>query len=268
MVFLLRHETQAGEQTAFYDFVPYKYGPFSFTLYHELGSLETSGHVSLDSASISLSSELRGEVRVNTASLPSSLKSAVVSVVERYGSMDRDALLRDVYSKYPWFAVNSELDGVLAGAGMELPQAPLAVYTVGYEGKSVDVFFDGLLREGIACIADVRKTPVSRKYGFARSRLEETAGRLGMEYRHFPCLGVPREYRKDLGSCESYQRLWDVYDRVVLVEQSEAVDQLSERVKVTPTAIMCMEADPMCCHRSRLAAEVGRRTKMEVVSLS
>ena len=48
LVFLLRHETVLWHSPSFYDFVPYKYGPFSFTLYRELELLRQTGYVAVD----------------------------------------------------------------------------------------------------------------------------------------------------------------------------------------------------------------------------
>lgn len=41
--FLLRQELPSEGGSAFYDFVPYHYGPYSFTLNHEAGKLESEG---------------------------------------------------------------------------------------------------------------------------------------------------------------------------------------------------------------------------------
>jgi hypothetical protein len=43
---------------------------------------------------------------------------------------------------------------------LDAAAAPKAVYTVGYEGKSVDLFFDGLLQSGVLQILDVRVNPM------------------------------------------------------------------------------------------------------------
>ena len=39
--FLLRHQSETGGGSSFYDFVPYKYGPFSFALYQEIEKLQS-----------------------------------------------------------------------------------------------------------------------------------------------------------------------------------------------------------------------------------
>jgi len=43
--FLLRQETLLANESAYYDFVPYLFGPFSFALYRELRALVRDGYV-------------------------------------------------------------------------------------------------------------------------------------------------------------------------------------------------------------------------------
>ena len=40
--FLLRHESETQGGSAFYDFVPYRFGPLSFALYQETEKLEAA----------------------------------------------------------------------------------------------------------------------------------------------------------------------------------------------------------------------------------
>ena len=43
--FVLRHESESKGGNSFYDFVPYKYGPFSFALYQEIEKLESTSYI-------------------------------------------------------------------------------------------------------------------------------------------------------------------------------------------------------------------------------
>lgn len=61
--------------------------------------------------------------------------------------------------------------------------APIAVDTAGYEGKSIDMFFDYLLRQGIKTIVDVRFNPGSRKYGFSKKHFREIAKKSGSKLK-------------------------------------------------------------------------------------
>jgi uncharacterized protein YwgA len=45
LVFLLAEETFLGKEEAFYNFLPYKYGPYSFVLNRELELLVSQGYI-------------------------------------------------------------------------------------------------------------------------------------------------------------------------------------------------------------------------------
>lgn len=265
--FLLGQETEIRDEATFYRFVPYQYGPFSFALYRELDALANQSYVVQDDGGVRLDDSSLVETRKLIADLPASAQSSVRCITSRYASKRQRTLLRELYSRYPWYAVKSELADLLPQDMPPLPSAPIAVYTVGYEGKSVDGFFDGLLRAGIRAIADVRANPVSRKYGFARSSLSGIAAKLSIGYKHFPQLGIPSAGRAQLTSFSDYQRLLDRYESKMLPDQAAGIDELSQMVLSEPTALVCMEKDIRCCHRSRLAKAVARTTKLPVEHL-
>jgi uncharacterized protein (DUF488 family) len=266
--FLLQAETEVGKGSAFYDFVPYQFGPFSFVLYREIETLKQQSYVVEDDDKFSVAKPMAGEVRRMIGDLPTSVRSSVGHIASRYGSKAQKTLVRDVYARYPWYATKSELKDMLPPTMPPLPSAPPAVYTVGYERISVDAFFDQLLHAGIRGIADVRANPISRKYGFARTSLSGIAAKLGLAYRHFPQLGIPSEARSALGGYSSYQTLLDRYESEMLPKQSAGVAELSRIVEREPTALLCVEADVRCCHRSRLAKAVARETGLKVEHLS
>ncbi|HUQ72751.1 MAG TPA: DUF488 domain-containing protein [Planctomycetaceae bacterium] len=128
---------------------------------------------------------------------------------------------------------------------------------MGYEGKSIDGFFNGLLESRIAAIVDVRANPVSRKYGFAKRSMSEIAKKLGVEYHHLPELGIASSERADLSDFDSYQRLLDRYEHRMLPGRPEAIKASIDLIREKPSALLCMEKDVRCCHRGRLAAAVA-----------
>lgn len=262
--FLLRKETPVGDDTTYYDFVPYRYGPFSFALFRELEALIQQSYVVQDNHGLRLAGSMLRETRELINDLPVSVQSNVRCITSRYASKRQRTLLREIYSRYPWYATQSELTDLLPQDMPPSPSTPMAVYTVGYEGKSVDGFFDGLLRVGIRGIADVRANPVSRKYGFARSSLSGIATKLGIGYLHFPQLGIPGTGRAHLTGFSAYQRLLDRYETEMLPSQPAGVDELAQRILMEPTALLCFEKDVRYCHRSRLAKAVARKIKLSV----
>lgn len=266
LVFLLRHETALKSVASFYDFVPYKYGPFSFTLYRDLELLRQDGYVTTGDE-IALCEHTLNQTQRETEKLAASMASAVSDIVDQYGARNQNILVRDIYRKYPWFALNSELPERNQVSMQRPERAKPAVYTAGYEGKSVDAFFNDLLSHGIDALIDVRANPSSRKYGFSKRRLGQLCDRLELEYRHMPSLGVPSSARVGLGSHDSYQRLLSRYEQSMLPQHSAEVKELGCFMRQKPSVLVCVEKDVQCCHRSRLAKAVANSTGLEVVHL-
>jgi len=267
LAFLLREETSIGREPTYYGFVPYRYGPFSFALYRELATLERDGYVRRTESRVELNPELCAEVQTQVTLLSDSDHDAVGAVSARYGRISRPNLIRCVYERYPWYARKSELSNLAPGKLPEPPRLPMAAYTAGYEGKSIDEFFDGLLRAGIRALLDVRANPVSRKYGFAKRSIQTISGDLGLDYHHLPELGIASERRANLDDFGSYQRLLDDYERLMLPGRSIHVKRAIRLLRRKPSALFCVERDVRCCHRSRLATRIASESGLEVVHL-
>jgi len=262
LVFLLRHETELQKDRTFYDFVPYRFGPFSFALYWELGNLRRNGYVTSEEEMIAVCGRTLELAEKESEGLPTPIQDAVAQVLGRYGRINQSALVRSVYTRYPWFALNSELPERRLASVRRPKKASPAVYTAGYEGKSVDSFFNDLLKVGIEVVVDVRANPISRKYGFSHLRFSEIAKRLGFDYHHMPALGIPSGARSDLSSVASYQRLLNQYERTMLPKNSADVEEVGRLMCQRPSVLVCVEKDIQCCHRSRLAdvaADARRR---------
>ena len=266
LVFLLRHETALKNVASFYDFVPYKYGPFSFTLYRDIELLRQDGYVTT-SDEIALCEHTLNQTQRETEKLAASMASAVSDIVDQYGARSQNTLVSDIYRKYPWFALNSELPERNLVSTQRPERAKPAVYTAGYEGKSIDAFFNDLLSHGIDALIDVRANPSSRKYGFSKRRLGQLCDRLELEYRHIPSLGIPSSARVGLGSHASYQLLLSRYEQSMLPQHSAEVKELGCFMRQKPSVLVCMEKDVQSCHRSRLAKAVADSTGLEVIHL-
>ncbi len=264
LAFLLRQETGLKNELTFYDFVPYKYGPFSFALYRELTNLRRDGYVTPDEERVALCERTVGLSEEKIGELPAAFHEAVDQIVGRYGEKSQTELVKDVYTRYRWYATNSELTSLCPDSLVHMKKACPAVYTAGYEGKSVDAFFNYLLKNGIRLIIDVRANPVSRRYGFSKRQFSEIARRLGLDYRHMPDLGIPSKYRVDLSDFDSYQRLLKKYEQEMIPKLGDEIDEVGKLMEETPAVLVCVEKDVRCCHRSRLADAVSRKTGLEV----
>ena len=267
LLFLLRMETNLKQLSSFYDFVPYKFGPYSFALYRDLDRLESYGYVVEGDDQFSLNMKVSQVTQQQTRKLASNVQLAIADVVERYGHMTIGSLIKAVYREYSWYALNSERPEKNLVSIPSRPKAMPAVYTIGYEGRTVDAFFNYLLETGIETIIDVRANPVSRKYGFAGSRMKQIGESIGFSYRHFPSLGISSSERANLSDMASRAQLFAQYEQTTLAHRTQEVNEVGEYMRGTPSVLVCVEKDVDCCHRSRLATAVASESGLRVTHL-
>jgi uncharacterized protein (DUF488 family) len=142
------------------------------------------------------------------------------------------------------------------------------LFTVGYEGTDIDDFVAGLKKAKIKHLADVRKNPVSRKKGFSKKRLAEALGQVGIEYTHWPSLGVPTLWRKEAkAKIITRAKMFKDYTKKILPEHADEIEQLIEIMKGRNLVLLCYEADESDCHRHFIVAEIKKRQKIKVVDL-
>jgi len=262
-MFLLREETFLCHDLTFYEFLPYRFGPYSFAAQREIETLTAYGYIKSAESSLRITAlglSEASQIETDTA-------RAVLAVVSRCGKKSLQTLLKDVYARYPWFACNSELVDLVPPGATKPKTAPVAVYTIGYENRSVDGFLNRLIRAGISRIIDVRANPVSRKYGFARSVLASLAGKLGLGYSHFPELGISSDKRKKARTPSEFKQLFCYYERQVLPARMAEIARVAELMRSAPSVLLCMEKEAVDCHRSRLAACIGNLTNLSLVHL-
>ncbi len=196
--------------------------------------------------------------------LPTPLRSDVSFIMDKYGRWSADQLINWVYRRYPWFTVNSKIS---TWRSQVRPVAGPAVYTMGYEGLSVEMLLNELMSSGVGRLIDVRSNPISRRYGFHQSTLRTLCIRLDIEYVHLPELGIRSEDRRGLNSLSDYESLFAEYRREVASQQVSTLRRLARDLGQKPGALVCMEADPESCHRSHLASLVAPIAGLPVVHL-
>ena len=260
MLFLVRQETAVGDSIPFYDFVPYQYGPFSFVLYNDLRRLGKAGLVRETADTVELVPD--SESQAAHLALKRAVREAVTGILSRYGSLSSEKVIEYVYDRYPWFASRSKLR-----PPGEMKTTPVAAYTIGYEGRSLDAFMNQLIHRGIRRIIDVRRNAYSMKYGFSRGVLGPTADKCGMDYVHVPEVGIASDKRQDLKTRADYDRLLDRYESELLPGKEDGVRRVGELLTEKPAALLCYEAAPTMCHRGRLANTIASEMPLEVVHL-
>jgi len=163
-----------------------------------------------------------------------------------------------VYERYPYFATRSKIaTEVLSGVAYEkvtaerskLSNAAKAIYTIGYEGHSFESYVNKLLEQGVSLLCDVRKNPLSRKFGFSKGVLSRLLPKLGIEYVHLPDLGIRSEKRQELNTADDYARLFEVY-RETLPQKAESLGLLEKLyTEHHRIALTCFEKASSSCHR-------------------
>jgi len=260
LAFLLSRETESGGGDTFYQFIPYRYGPFSFQLYHESEKLIKGGCLR-ESDENAWSVTNKGMTQADA--LQDRIKEEVSFITDRYALFPVSRLLSYVYERYPWFTVISKA----SKPRQAMPVAEPAVYTVGYEGISVDGLFNHLLEKGIRKVLDVRRNPVARRYGFHKRTLASICEKLEIDYEHLPPLGIDSAKRKTLKTRDDYMLLLEEYENSTLIQERDLLNDVSSIMVHTPSSLLCMEADPDICHRSRIASMVSAFTSMPVCHL-
>lgn len=262
--FLLSQEGRLPPTLPFYDFVPFKYGPYSFGMHREMQGLERYGYIISDREHFQIASGMKNSVAEIIRTIPGDTRRQVSSLVCRYGGLSQHELLRRVYNAYPAFTFRSKCQELIPDSATEPLTAPCCIYTLGYERKSVDGFLNLILQKGLKQIIDVRANPVSRKYGFAKNTLSMLAAKVSVGYSHVPVLGIPSSDRKNLGSPQSYAQLFDDYEARVLPQRLETQREVLRAMSVQPSVLVCMEENPAFCHRGRLAKNLASGSDLSI----
>lgn len=243
---------QESDAAGAYEFVPYKYGAFSFTSYADRRKLVERGLLSDDEHHWHLTPEGKRVVGGTQDMMLSAF-------ARRHRELRGDVLVAETYRRFPYYATRSEIaERVLRGDAQALERIAAArsslsklspLSTIGYEGRTLESYLNALLRAGVTLLCDVRRNPISRKYGFSKSTLAKGCEGVGIRYEHLPELGIASEQRRSLETQADYDALFAEYERDYLPGQSEALAKIAEWAASERVALTCYERLPEQCHR-------------------
>jgi len=243
-----------------YDFFPYQYGPFSFVSYYDKRRLVELGLLkSADDFQLSTKHSYLNE-------LTPADKAALLKFKLTIGNLRGDKLVKKIYREFPQFSTRSKIVGRYFTAE-ELEQIQFAwdtdtkpsVFTIGYEGLTIDSFLNKLIANNITIIVDVRNNPQSMKYGFSKRSFKQHIESAGMKYVHIPELGIPSAMRKGLGESVSHTTLFEKYESELLPQQEVQIKQLIDLTNQNERiALVCFEADHHFCHRHTLVEHLQK----------
>lgn len=136
---------------------------------------------------------------------------------------------------------------------MEQPDGP-AFFTIGYEGRSPEAYINQLRENGVKLLCDVRRNPLSKKFGFSKSEMAMNLPLVGIVYLHMPELGIASEERQSLQTDADYHALFQKYEETTLAKRQDKLTELQRlMMQCGRIAITCFEADVNHCHRARVA---------------
>ena len=247
------------QQNPVYDFIPYHYGCYSYSLNADLTTMVKNKLLIEAQKSFINNSE-----KDYIATLNINDQQSINEIVKSYGNNSNIDLMRYTYINFPYFAINSKI------ARRILPQALIKkidearpknneriLYTIGYEGISLEKYLNKLLLNDIKFLVDVRRNPLSMKYGFSKTLLKRYCESIGVQYLHFPELGIASDKRQKLKTKEDYVKLFSHYCESTLATTNEIQkDILALLYSTNRIALTCFEADESLCHRKYLAESI------------
>ena len=255
-----------NQKSKYYDFFPYQYGSFSFMVYQDKNQLIRQGLLRDNE-----------DFELNTGqSFYKLLKAydqvALKSYHHTFKHLSGKQLIRHAYLCHPYYACRStiipkvvnedELEGIRVWWNND--DSP-RLFSIGYEGKTIDEYLNTLITNNVKVLVDVRKNPLSMKYGFSKTKLKNYVERAGLKYIHIPQLGIPSELRKNLNSLDAYGKLFEYYQSDILPPATEAIAYLQTLIRNhRRIALTCFEADYHCCHRHKITEHLNNLPQFEI----
>lgn len=256
LLFLYAMKKQKPE----YDFVPYKFGCYSYSAKADMNTMVKKGYLSETENKYG-----KSDAVIYLAKLKKEDARILQEVVSDYGQMSSNALIKHTYLNFPFYAIKSTIaKDVLPGKLYDrvekaIPKdEEITLFTIGYEGISLEMYLQKLVKNNVKLLVDVRKNPLSMKFGFSKTLLKRYCNSLDIEYLHIPEVGINSDKRQELETQADYDRLFADYRTTTLLETSAHQKQIFALLKkYNRIALTCFEAEPCQCHRSHLAESIS-----------
>jgi len=241
-----------------YGFVPYKFGCFSFQATADQRKL-------IDKGFLCDSEQWKVEKKANIADqLDYAERQALWALNKQFGSLSQRELVRHVYTSYPYYAMRSNVIADYLNTEEQMvvsrhvPRATgFALCSIGYEGLSLESYLNTLIRRDVRLVCDVRKNPLSRKFGFSKRALSSALKHMEIDYLHFPELGIVSSKRQELNTQADFDALFAEYERTTLNAAEGTVVKIKRLLgQKKRIAILCFEKLSEQCHRTRVVNAV------------
>jgi uncharacterized protein (DUF488 family) len=246
-----------------FDFVPYLYGCYSFQASDDLRTMVKYNQISellkKDKQYWKVEDKLDYSKQLNEKD-----RIALQYIKAKYSNYSPDDLIKHTYVNYPYFAIKSTIaKDVLTKEQLLKVQSQIpnkkgkALFTIGYEGISLETYLNRLIINDVKLLCDVRKNPLSMKNGFSKNQLKRACENVGIEYLHIPALGVESDKRQSLNTQSDYDQLFKEYKKTTITNNQVALQELVKLLeKYNRIALTCFEANHCQCHRGVVAKAI------------
>lgn len=255
LLFLFTNKQPKSE----YDFIPYRFGCYSYSANADMTAMVARGILNEEEKSFKKKDKIDYLKQLKSDDLRLLLETQAL-----YGKMSATALMKHTYTNFPLYATRSEAASkILTKAELEKvsksnPKINKTVlYTIGYEGISLEEYLVRLIKNDVKLLVDVRNNPLSMKFGFSKSQLTRYCESIGIKYLHLPQVGITSDQRQELNTQSDYDKLFASYRKNNLTKtvdtQTEILNLLKKYKRI---ALTCFEADICQCHRKHLAEAI------------
>lgn len=250
-----------------YAFIPNNFGCYSLTLHDDQVALITK-HLLIEekgdspfSSFLSLNAPLCDDA---TMLLHEEDSEILDTVLQKYQTKSENDLIDLTYRMDPYYGIRSKIIERFAHDNTfllhvqaiknSIGHASRGVYTIGYEGLSIDSFVQYLIGNNITTLVDVRKIAFSMRREYCKTNLQNALHEAGITYIRMPEVGIPSKNRKELLPLGKKDELFTWYKESILPQCASYASSIADFVSKGNIALMCYEKDPNDCHRSLFAA--------------
>ncbi|NLT51951.1 MAG: DUF488 domain-containing protein [Ignavibacteria bacterium] len=239
-----------------YHFVPYKYGCYSFQSNADLSTMVKYNQVSNEGIYWIKTDKVK-----YLQTLKECDRKIISSIKRQFENAGKNELIKYTYKNFPYYALHSTIAKEILSTeeykkviALKPESNETIIFTIGYEGISLEEYLNKLIINDVKVLCDVRKNALSMKFGFSKSQLQKACEGVGIKYVHIPELGIDSDKRQVLNTQADYDKLFAEYRKDVLAVKVELQEELLQMLRMNERiALTCFEADIFQCHRKHLA---------------
>lgn len=142
------------------------------------------------------------------------------------------------------------------------------IYTIGYEGASVEGLIGALKQAGVTRVLDVREAPYSKREEFCKDALAAALAEYGIGYANIRELGNPPEGREAAraGHMIAFREILNAHldSEAGQAGLTRALDLAAEE----KVCLLCLERSAKHCHRSVVTARMHQVSGQTIVNLT